>query len=97
MVRITLTENERFAVHEDRIIVLVSDKQEKTSSGIILPEDSENKNQIGIIKGIGEDVKTYKSGDTIVFNKFAGNEIIINDTEFMIMKEMDVMGSVETK
>lgn len=96
MVRIKLSKGESFAVHEDRIIVSVEAKQEKTASGIILPEDSEEKGQVGIVYGIGDDPTIYvKKGDRIVFNKFAGNEIAINDQVFMIMRISDVLGTVE--
>jgi chaperonin GroES len=96
MLRVALNKGESFAVHEDRIIVSVDDKQKVTKSGILIPGNPDEKSQVGTVEGIGNDKSIYvKKGDRVVFNKYAGNELVINDQEFMIMRMADVMGTIE--
>jgi len=89
---------------QDRIIVKRIQEEEKTSGGIIIPDTAKEKPQEGKVvavgKGkVGDDGKVIaldlKKGDRILFGKYAGSEIKIDGTEYLIMREEDVLGVVE--
>lgn len=88
----------------DRIIVQRIDGDEKTAGGIIIPETAKEKPQKGKVvavgKGkIGEDGSVrpldLKAGDTILFGKYAGTEVKINNEDRLIMREDDVLAIME--
>ena len=87
----------------DRIIVKVSEPKEIKKSGIIIPETAKEKPQEGLVvatgKGKTEDGKLIpmeiKTGDTVLYGKYSGTEIKINDEEYLIMTESDVLGIVK--
>ena len=72
--------------------------EEKTASGIIIPDTAQEKPQKGEIVAIGTGKKdepfNVKVGDNVLYRKFAGQEIIIEGKEFLIMKESDILGIV---
>ena len=88
----------------DRLVIEPQEKEEKTASGIILPETAKEKPQKGIVlaagpgrtddngKRIEMDVKT---GDVVLYAKFAGTEVKINDRKLLIIKESDILAIVE--
>ena len=89
---------------QDRIIVKRIQEEEKTAGGIIIPDTAKEKPQEGKVvavgKGkVGDDGKVIaldiKKGDRILFGKYAGSEIKIDGTEYLIMREEDVLGVVE--
>jgi chaperonin GroES len=78
--------------------------EEKTKGGIVLPDTAKEKPQEGevIAVGSGKLLETgqrvpidLKPGDKILFSKYAGNEIKINDVEYLIMRESDILGVIE--
>ena len=88
----------------DRIIVERLEEAEKTSGGIIIPESAKEKPQKGKVIAIGkgkvaEDGTVrpldLKAGDTILFGKYAGTEIKIENEDRLIMREDDVLAVVE--
>lgn len=87
----------------DRILVRRIDEEAKTAGGIIIPDTAKEKPQEGTIVAVGngrvaEDGQIraldVKKGDRILFNKYAGNEITIDGTEHLIMREDDVLGVI---
>jgi chaperonin GroES len=89
---------------QDRVLVKRIEEEGKTSGGIIIPESAKEKPQEGIVIAVGngrvlEDGKVLpldvKAGDRILFAKYAGTEIKIEDEEHLIMREEDIMGVVE--
>ncbi len=88
----------------DRVVIEPSDREERTPSGIILPETAKEKPQEGKIVATGpgrrdEDGKLIpmdvKEGDTVLFAKYAGTEIKIDDKKLLILKESDILAIVE--
>ena len=88
----------------DRIIVERLSEDEKTKGGIIIPDSAKEKPQRGKViavgKGkIGDDGKIraldVKSGDVVLFGKYSGTEIKINDEDRLIMREDDVLAVLE--
>jgi chaperonin GroES len=85
----------------DRILVKRNDSNEKTSGGIILPEAAKEKPVEGSVIAVGEGTRkedgsvvplSVKVGDRVLFTKWGGNEVTIDDQEYLIMKESDVLG-----
>ena len=88
----------------DRILVLRTEGEQKTSGGIIIPDSAKEKPLEGkvIAAGPGKvDDKgnrvalAVKKGDKILFGKYAGTEIKLNGVEHLIMKEDDILGIIE--
>ena len=88
----------------DRVVVKPAAKEEMTKSGIVLPDTSKEKPQKGevIAVGSGRMLETgqrvpmdLKAGDEILFSKYAGNEIKIDDVDYLILREMDILGVIE--
>ena len=82
----------------DRVLVEPSAAEEKTSSGIIIPDTAKEKPQKGKIISVGNGTKdeklTVKVGDTVLYGKYSGTEINIEGTDYLIMKESDIFGIV---
>lgn len=86
----------------DRVLIL-PEKESKVSSGIILPDTAKDRSQFGrvIAIGDGENLDYTKSemkvkvGDKVIFNKYAGAEIKLDDKSYIIMRQIDVIGVVE--
>ena len=89
----------------DRVVVEPSEQEEKTASGIILPETAKEKPQEGKIVAVGPGKfdETGKKrlpidvnvGDTVLFAKYAGTEIKLEDKKVLILRESDIMAVVE--
>lgn len=88
----------------DRVVVRRVDSEEKTAGGIIIPDTAKEKPSEGIIVSVGpgardEDgkyiVPDVKSGDRVLFGKWSGTEIKIDNEDMLIMKESDIMGVIE--
>ena len=78
----------------DRVIVEPAAAEEKTASGIIIPDTAKEKPQKGNIIAIGTGKKdeplTVKVGDTVLYGKYAGTEINVEGKEYLIMRESDI-------
>ncbi len=88
----------------DRVLIEPTEREERTASGIILPETAKEKPQEGRVLAIGpgrrdEDGKyvamDVKTGDTVLFAKYAGTEVKIEDKKLLILKETDILAIVE--
>ncbi len=87
----------------DRVIVKRIEEEEKTKGGIIIPDTAKEKPQEGRVISVGpgrrEDGKLIppdvKAGDRILFGKYAGTELKLNDEEHLIMREDDILGIIE--
>jgi len=89
----------------DRVVVEPLEQEEKTASGIILPETAKEKPQEGTVLAVGagkfddEGEKRLpmdvKVGDTVLFAKYAGTEVKLDDKKVLILRESDIMAIVE--
>lgn len=88
----------------DRLIVEPMEAEEVTASGIVLPETAKEKPQRGIVLAVGagrrdEDGELIpmdvKQGDTVLYAKYAGTEVKIDNKKYLILKETDVLAIVE--
>ena len=88
----------------DRVVIQVLEKEEKTKSGIFLPDTAKEKPQEGKIVAVGTGkvldngqrvALDVKEGDRIIFSKYAGTEIKIDGQEYLILSERDILAIVE--
>lgn len=82
----------------DRVLVEPAAAEEKTASGIIIPDTAKEKPQRGEVVAIGTGKKdepiNVKIGDQVLYGKYSGTEISIDGKEYLIMKEADIYGIV---
>ncbi len=90
----------------DRILIKRIEEEETVKGGIIIPDTAKEKPQEGEVIAVGngkmsEDGKVVpldvKAGDRILFGKYSGSEIKMDDEEYLILKEEEVLGVVEGK
>ncbi len=84
----------------DRVVIEIENNQNVTSSGIVLPETSQERPQEGVIVAVGEGLNfdgdkkpmQVKVGDKVIFNRYAGVELKLNNKNYLIMREIDIIG-----
>jgi chaperonin GroES len=87
----------------DRLIVKPSEEEETTASGIVLPDTAKEKPQKGQVLAVGdgryEDGKKVpldvSEGDEILYSKYGGTEITVEDDDLLVLRESDVLAKVE--
>jgi len=88
----------------DRIVVEVLEAKEKTKGGIVLPDTAKEKPQEGKVVAVGKGKMAddgrivpleVKVGDTILYGKYSGAEVNVDDKEYLIIKEEDVLAIVK--
>ena len=94
----------RFKPLQDRILVQRLEAVDNVKSGIIIPDTAQEKPQEGIVIAIGQGKllesgkrlpMNIKAGDHIVFATYSGSEVNLNDTDYIIMREEDVLALLE--
>jgi chaperonin GroES len=87
----------------DRVVIELVEQEEKTASGIVLPDSAKEKPQEGKVISVGSGRVTdsnekvaleVKEGDRIIFSKFAGTEVKYEGTEYLILRENDILAIV---
>ena len=87
----------------DRVVVQPAAAEEKTKSGIIIPDTAKEKPQRGEVVAVGDGKMsdagtlmkpTVKVGDTVLYGKYSGTEITMDGTDYLIMKESDILAIV---
>jgi chaperonin GroES len=85
----------------DRVLVKRIESEEKTKSGIIIPDTAKEKPMEGEVISVGSGIRQengsitpldVKAGDRVLFGKWSGTEIKLNNTDYIVMKESDIMG-----
>jgi chaperonin GroES len=84
----------KFKPLKDRVFVKYTDEAEKTAGGIYIPESAKEKPQKGTIEAVGSEVKEIKVGDTVLFDKYSGSKVNIDNNEYLIIKEEDILGII---
>src|SRR5438270_13911969 len=89
----------------DRVVVKPAGREERTKSGIVLPDTAKEKPQEGMVEAVGTgrilDNGTkipmeLKVGDKVLYAKYAGNEFKVDEQEYLIISEKDVLAVVAT-
>lgn len=88
----------------DRVLVERLEQEHKTSGGIIIPDTAKEKPMEGKVVSVGKGIRDesgkihpldVKKGDKILFAKWGGTEVKLNNKEYLIMKESDILAVVE--
>jgi chaperonin GroES len=94
----------KFRPLHDRVLVRRLEEDERSSGGIIIPDTAKEKPMQGEVLAVGTGARNdkgeitpldVKKGDRILFGKWSGTEVKIDDDELVIMKESDIMGIIE--
>ena len=96
----------KFRPLHDRVVVKRLDSETKTSGGIIIPDTAAEKPQQGEVVAVGPGARDdqgklvaidLKKGDKVLFGKWSGTEVKIDGTEYVILREDDVLGILTQK
>jgi chaperonin GroES len=88
----------------DRVLVRRTESEEKTKGGLIIPDSAKEKPSEGEIVSAGPGARkdsgeliemAVKAGDKVLFGKWSGTEVTIDEEELLMMKESDIMGIIE--
>jgi chaperonin GroES len=89
----------------DRILIKRVEEKETVKGGIIIPDTAKEKPQEGEVVAVGNGKKTedgklipldVKAGDRVLFGKYSGNDIKIDDQEYLILREDEILGVLES-
>ena len=82
----------------DRVVVEPAPAEEKTASGIIIPDTAKEKPQQGTVVAVADKDKDndirVKKGDKVLYGKYAGTEITIDDRDYLIMSQSDILAII---
>ena len=87
----------------DRIVVKAHEAEEKTTSGIILPDTAKEKPQMGEVLAVGPgklnengtlNKMSLKKGDKVLYGKYSGSEVSVEGQDLMIMRESDILATL---
>ncbi|ACY48802.1 chaperonin Cpn10 [Rhodothermus marinus DSM 4252] len=87
----------------DRVVIKPEPPEEKTESGLYIPDTAKEKPQRGTVIAVGPGrvengtkiEMSVKEGDKVLYGKYAGTEITIDGEEYLIMRETDILGIIE--
>lgn len=88
----------------DRVVVKAIEEEEKTAGGIVLPDTAKEKPQKGEVIAVGSGklldngervALEVKVGDKVIFAKYGGTEVKVNGTEYLILRESDILAIAE--
>ena len=88
---------------DDRVVLEILDAEEVSAGGIVLPDAAKEKPQRGKVTAVGEGMRTksgkrikpdVKTGDTVLFGKYAGNDIEIDGGEYKILRENEILAKL---
>jgi chaperonin GroES len=89
---------------DDRVVIKPTEPEEKTESGIYLPESAQERPMTGTVLAVGPGklnddgsraAPSIKENDTVLYGKFAGSEIELDDEDYVILRESEILGVVE--
>ena len=82
----------------DRVLIEAAPAEEKTASGIIIPDSAKEKPQKGKVVAVGAGKKdepmTVKKGDQVLYGKYSGTELTVDGKDYLIMREADIFAIV---
>jgi chaperonin GroES len=79
----------------NRVLIEREEESNTTLSGIIIPDSSKIKPLNGKVLSIGSEVEGIEVGDTVVFAKYTGTEIVVGDKEYLILAGDDILGLLQ--
>ncbi len=89
----------------DRVVIKPLEREEVTKSGIVLPDTAKEKPQEGLVEAVGNgrfieatgkrEPVDVKVGDRVLYAKYSGNEVKVDDVEYLIVSEKDILAVVQ--
>jgi len=88
----------------NRVLIRVKEMEEKTKGGIFIPQTAQEKTQRGVVEAVGPGKKNDKGelipievkvGDEVIYDKYAGTQIKIDDVEYLLLSSDDILALVE--
>lgn len=79
----------------DRVVIERVEALEKTAAGIVIPDTAKEKPEQGKILAAGKEVKEVKVGDSVLFSKYATNEVKLDGKEYLLVKEEDILAVLQ--
>lgn len=79
----------------DRVVAKREEKTQKTASGLYLPDNAQEQPKTAVVEVVGDKVKAVKKGDRILFKEFSTTEVKLDGTEYIIVKEEDILATVK--
>ncbi len=81
----------------DRIVLEQLEQEEQTKSGIILPDSAQEKPKMAKVLAVGKDVKEVKEGDVVLYKSYGPDDVKVDNTDYMVAKEEDILATVKEK
>ena len=79
----------------DRVLIQHKEDETKTASGIFIPDTAKEKPQEGVVIAVGpgkkDEAMEVKAGDVVIYGKYAGTEVTVEGTKYLIVKQADIL------
>ena len=88
----------RLSPLSDRVVLKYEETEEKTQSGIILPDSAKEKPQVAVVVTVGpgkDEEMQVKEGDKVIFSEYSGTEVKLDDEEYTIVSQNDIIAIVK--
>lgn len=79
----------------ERVLVKADKVEEKTASGLFIPQTSQEKTQFAMVVSVGSDVKSVKAGEKILHDKYAGTALKLDGEDYLILNQKDILAVIE--
>ena len=79
----------------DWVVAEQEEAATKTASGLYLPDKAAEKPKVAKVLKVGKDVKSVRAGDRIVYKSYSTTEVKLDDTEYVLVKEEDILATVK--
>lgn len=79
---------------KDRVVAVKQEAQNKTASGLYLPDAAKEKSVVANVLAVGSEVTEVKIGDKIIYKEYSTTELKIDGKEYLIIKEEDILGTL---
>ena len=82
---------------QDRVLIKVLEAETKTASGLYIPDTAQEKTQTGTVVAVGDDKEmiSVKVGDKVMYDKYAGTTVSIDDVDHLIVQNSDILAIVD--
>jgi chaperonin GroES len=78
----------------ERLLVKSVEESNTTASGIIIPDNAKEKPNRAEVVAVGSEVNNVNVGDTVVYGKYAGTELVLDGSDYMVLELSDVLGVI---
>jgi chaperonin GroES len=78
----------------DRVVAVREEAATRTASGLYLPDNAKEKPVVAVVQAVGPQVASIKEGDKIIYKEYSTTELKIDGTEYLIVKEEDVLATI---